>query len=70
MTPRETDDQVRERIASETRAVAAIRILCETFTKGGMSYGQTAKLIEDVLEDQAGRIVRVGNEKHTPEVRT
>lgn len=67
---RETDNQARERIANEERAVAAIRILCETYARGGMSYGQTAKLIEDVLEDQAGRIVRVGNEKHTPEVRT
>jgi hypothetical protein len=67
---RPTDDQVQERIASEERAVAAIRILCETYTKGGMTYGQAAKLIEDVLEDQAGRIVRVGHQKHTPEVQT
>lgn len=67
---RETDDQVRERIASEALAVSAIRLVCECYEKGGMSYGQTAKLIEDVLEDQAGRIVRVGDQKHTPEVRT
>ena len=67
---RDTDEQLRDRIASEERSIAAVRILCESYTKGGMSYGQTAKLIEDVLEDQAGRIVRVGNERHTPEVQT
>jgi transcription antitermination factor NusG len=67
---RDTDEQLRDRIASEERSIAAVRILCESYTKGGMSYGQTAKLIEDVLEDQAGRIVRVGNERHSPEVQT
>lgn len=67
---RDTDEQLRDRIASEERSIAAVRILCESYSKGGMSYGQTAKLIEDVLEDQAGRIVRVGNERHTPEVQT
>jgi hypothetical protein len=66
----ETDQQKAERIASEERAVSAIRILCESYAKGGMSYRQTAKLIEDVLEDEAGRIVRIGKERHTPEVRT
>ena len=66
----ETDQQKAERIASEERAVSAIRILCESYAKGGMSYRQTAKLIEDVLEDEAGRIVRIGNERHTPEVTT
>ena len=67
---RDTDEQLRDRIASEERSIAAVRILCESYTNGGMSYGQTAKLIEDVLEDQAGRIVRVGNDRHTPEVQT
>jgi len=67
---RDTDEQLRDRIASEERSIAAVRILCESYSKGGMSYGQTAKLIEDVLEDQAGRIVRVGNERHSPEVQT
>ena len=67
---RDTDEQLRDRIASEERSIAAVRILCESYSKGGMSYGQTAKLIEDVLEDQAGRIVRVGNERHFPEVQT
>lgn len=66
----ETDQQKAERIASEERAMSAIRILVDSYAKGGMSYRQATKLIEDVLEDEAGRIVRVGNERHTPEATT
>lgn len=66
----ETDQQIRDRIAAEDRAVMAIRILCDSYQQGGAAYRTVAKLIEDVLEDQAGRIVRVGNDKHTPEVQT
>lgn len=66
----ETDQQKAERIASQERAMSAIRILCEGYANGGMSYRQASKLIADVLEDEAGRIVRVGTERHTPEVMT
>lgn len=67
---RETDQQRRERIAREERAIQAIRILCESYTAGGTSFRQTAKLIEDVLDEQAASIVRVGETRHNPEVTT
>lgn len=66
----ETNEQRMARIAGEEQAVAAIRILCETFAAGGLSFRQTTKLIEDVLEDQSGRMVRVGSERHSPEVKS
>ena len=66
----ETNEQRMQRLADEERAVAAVRSLCEAYAAGGTSYKATMRLIEQVLEDEAGRIVRIGNERHTPEVKT
>lgn len=66
----ETNEQRMRRLADEERAVAAVRSLCEAYAAGGASYSTTMRLIERLLEDEAGRIVRIGNERHTPEVRT
>ena len=68
--PRETDQQRRERIAREEQAMTAIRSLVEAYTAGGVTFRQAAKSIEDVLDEEVGRIVRVGQERHNPEVTT
>lgn len=66
----ETNEQRMQRLADEERAVAAVRSLCDAYAAGGTSYSTTMRLIEKVLDDEAGRIVRVGNHRHNPEVRT
>jgi hypothetical protein len=59
-----------ERLAEEERAMAAVRSLCDSYAAGGMSFRQAMRQIEQVAEDQTDRIVRIGKERHTPEVRT
>ena len=66
----ETNEQRMQRLADEERAMTAVRSLCDSYAAGGMSFCQAMRQIEQVLEDEAGRIVRVGNERHTPEVTT
>ncbi len=66
----ETNEQRMERLAEEERAMAAVRSLCDSYAAGGMSFRQAMRQIEQVAEDQTDRIVRIGKERHTPEVRT
>ena len=66
----ETNEQRRQRLADEERAMTAVRSLCDSYAAGAMSFRQVMRQIEHVLENQAGRIVRIGNERHTPEVTT
>lgn len=66
----ETNEQRMQRLADEERAMAAIRSLCESYAVGGMSFRTAVKLVGEVIEQESARIVRVGNERHTPEVRS
>lgn len=66
----ETNEQRMQRLADEERAMAAIRSLCESYAAGAMSFRTAIKLVGEVIETEAGRIVRVGNERHSPEVTT
>ncbi len=66
----ETNEQRMARLAQEEGAISAIRCLCESYARGAMSFRKAAELIEDVIDEQAARIVRVGNERHKPEVKT
>ena len=58
-----------EAIAGETRTIERIRDACETYQRGGVTYRHVVELIEDVIDAQA-RIVRVGNQTYTPEVKS
>jgi len=66
----ETNEQRMQRLADEERAIAAVRSLCDSYAAGGMSFLQAMRQIEQVVEDQTDRIVRIGNQRHTPEVAT
>ena len=66
----ETNEQRMARLANEERNMAAIKTLCEGYTAGGMSYRSAMDLIRDLVDEDTARIVRVGNERHTPEVTT
>lgn len=66
----ETNEQRMSRLAEEERAMTAIRSLCDSYANGAMSFRTAVKLVEDVIDEQAARIVRVGIERHSPEVRT
>lgn len=66
----ETNEQRMARLAQEERTMAAIRSLCESHAAGAMSFRSALELIRDLVDAETARIVRVGNEKHTPEVQT
>lgn len=66
----ETNEQRMQRLADEERAMTAVRSVCDSYAVGGMSFRQAMRQIEQVVEDQTDRIVRIGNQRHTPEVTT
>lgn len=53
----------------QVERVRSIKRIVETFEAGGLSYRRLVDMIDDVINGQPERIVRVGN-THTPEVQT
>jgi|694.fasta_scaffold39208_7 hypothetical protein len=66
----ETNEQRMARLAQEERTMAAVAGLCQSHAAGAMSYRTAMGLLRDLIDEDTARIVRVGMEKHTPEVTT
>jgi hypothetical protein len=55
----------------EARHAAAMQIVEDTalaFKRGAVSFNRAKSIIDDALIGDADRIVKIGNNKHTPEI--
>jgi len=64
---RPTDRDYAARRHEQERVMQIIRSIAEDYRAGRMSYQKAAAQIEELLNGDAARIVRVG-QTHTPEV--
>jgi hypothetical protein len=58
---------------NEARHQAAMQIVEDTalaFKRGAVSFNRAKSIIDDALIGDADRIVKIGNNKHTPEIET
>ena len=60
----------RRRDGDHKEAIASIRRLLETFEAGGISWRRLRDAVDECLHEETARVVRVGNETHTPEVKS
>lgn len=69
MSSRDTEAW-RVRRDEQQRAIDAIGDVVALFRVGGVSYVRAVERIQQVLDGEVARIVRVGKERQDPEVQT
>ena len=58
---------------NEARHAAAMQIVEDTalaFKRGAVSFNRAKSIIDDALIGDADRILKIGNQRHTPEIET
>lgn len=61
-------DTERRQEAAHAAAMQIVEDTVQAFKRGAVSFNRAKSIIDDALVGDAGRIVRIGNSKHTPEV--
>lgn len=57
------------RDAEQLKTVQQVRRLIETYEAGGLSYAKWLAMVDEVINGDTARVVRVGNQ-HKPEVQS